>query len=111
MMSACVFAEQQTPSYEASGKRDPFVSLIASAAMEASGLLGVETADDLTVEGIAYDPVAGSMVIVNGVALKEGEGAGSVKVVEIRPEGVVFLIGETETFKSVREAGAGLESG
>lgn len=109
MTDVFVFAEARKPSYEAGGKRDPFVSLIASMTTESSGLLGVETAEDLTVEGVAYDPKEGSMVIVNGVMLREGEEVGAVRVLEVKSDGARFSVAGVESFKPVREAGSGSE--
>ena len=90
-------AEQKT--YNAHGKRDPFVPLVTSTMKSsASGLLGVENIDELSIEGVVYDPARGSVVIVNGAILKEGEELGNVKVLEIKPEGAKFLVNGTTGF-------------
>ena len=88
--------------YDAHGRRDPFVPLVTTTMRSASsGLLSVENVDDLSVEGVVYDPAHGSVVIVNGAILKEGEGLGNVKVLEIKPEGAKFLINGMEAFKPI----------
>ena len=59
---------------------------------------GVENIDELSIEGVVYDPARGSVVIVNGAILKEGEELGNVKVLEIKPEGAKFLVNGTTGF-------------
>ena len=86
--------------YDPHGKRDPFVPLVTLSSKVSSGLLGVESIDEITVEGIVYDP-KGSIVIVNGSVLKEGEEFGSVKVVAIRPNGAEFSINGAKVFKAL----------
>ena len=91
-------AEQKM--YDAHGKRDPFIPLVTLMMQSSSsGLLGVDNIDDLSLEGVVYDPAHGSIVIVNGAILKEGEELGSVKVLEIKPEGAKFLINGMTDFK------------
>ena len=88
--------------YEAHGKRDPFIPLVTTTMKSSSlGLLSVENFDDLSIEGVVYDPVHGSIVIVNGAILKEGEELGVVKVLEVKPEGARFLINGMEGFKPI----------
>ena len=91
--------EPEVPVYSARGKRDPFVQLVTASTRHVEGLLGVQTAEDLTVEGVVYDPKGGSVVIVSGALLKEGEAIGGVKVVRVKPEGVLFSIHGVESFK------------
>jgi hypothetical protein len=85
--------------YNSHGKRDPFVPLVTLTTREASGLLGVESVDEILVEGIVYDPKKGSVVIVNGTVLKEKEELGNVKVMEIKPNGATFSVNGVEGFK------------
>ena len=94
--------------YEVRGRKDPFVPLVTSTMRSSSsGLLGVDNVDDISIEGVVYDPTHGSVVIVNGAILKEGEELGSVKVLEIKPEGAKFLVNGTVTFKPIyQEDGA-----
>ena len=88
--------------YDAHGKRDPFVPLVTTTMKSASsGLLSVENVDDLSIEGVVYDPSHGSIVIVNGVILKEGEELGPVKVLQIKPEGAKFQVNGMEGFKPI----------
>ncbi len=85
--------------YDARGKRDPFVPILSSAARETTGLLGVESLDEIVIEGIVYDPKSGSIVIVNGTVLKEKDESGNVKVIEIKPDGAVFTVNGIEGFR------------
>ncbi|HTL70432.1 MAG TPA: hypothetical protein VL404_03980 [Candidatus Eisenbacteria bacterium] len=86
--------------YDAHGKRDPFVPLVTLTSRESSGLMGIESAGDINIEGIVYDP-RGSVVVLNGSVLKEGEEMGSLKVVKIEPNGVRVLINGTESYISL----------
>ncbi len=87
--------------YHSHGKRDPFVPLITMTSREAAGLLGVENIDDIIIEGIVYDPKHGSVAIVNGSVLQEGETLGNVKVIEIKPSGAMFSVNGIEGFKTM----------
>jgi len=87
--------------YDAYGKRDPFATVVSSMGREAGGLVGIESAEDLSIEGIVYDPKQGSIAIVNGSVIREEEESGSVKVLKIKPDGVLFLINGIERFKSI----------
>ncbi len=87
--------------YDAERMRDPFTPLLSSAVHEVSGLLGVESIDDITVEGIVYDPKNGSVAIANGSVLKENEEIGNVKALKIEPRKVLFLVNGIEGYKSL----------
>jgi hypothetical protein len=91
------FAEEEIL-YDPHAKRDPFMPLVTANSRDASGLVGIETADDIRIEGIVYDP-KGSVVIVNGSLMKEGEESVNLKVVSIKPTGVLFLINGVEEFR------------
>ena len=85
--------------YNPQGKRDPFVPLVSLTMRETSGLVGIENIDDVTVEGVVFDEKKGSIAVINGSILKEGEEFGSLKVLRIKPDGVLFLLNGNETFK------------
>lgn len=87
-------------SYEGAAKRDPFVPLVTGEKAPVRGLYGVETLDDLNLEGIVYDPAKGSVAIVNGEIVHEGEVRENLKVIKIQPNGVLFEINETQGFKN-----------
>jgi len=83
--------------YDAHGKRDPFVPLVTMSTRESSGLVGVEGVDDIAIEGIVYDP-KGSVIIVNGAVMKEGDELGNIKVLKIESKGARFLLNGTEAY-------------
>ena len=87
--------------YDSHGRRDPFVPLVSATSKQVAGLVGVESAEDLQIEGIVYDPKKGSIVIANGTVLREGEEAGPVKVIQIRPNEVIFTINGQEASRSI----------
>ena len=89
--------------YDARGKRDPFVALVTLAAKTSSGLMNVESLQDLAIEGIVYDAKHGSMVVVNGTVMKDGETNGPVKVVKIKSDGAIFSINGIDGFKPTYE--------
>lgn len=78
--------------YDPKGRRDPFVPLIGVKPGLISGLFGVESVDDIRLEGLVFDPVSGSVAIANGVVLREKEIQDQVEVVQIREDGVMFRI-------------------
>ena len=94
-------AQEEGRLYHAQGKRDPFVPLVATTLRPSTGaLLGVETIEDIQIEGIVMDAdLRQSMVVVNGSMMKAGEEVGSVKVLAIRPDGVQFSVNGMEAFK------------
>ncbi|MBI4431895.1 MAG: hypothetical protein HY592_00200 [Candidatus Omnitrophica bacterium] len=91
------YADEVKSLYDSHGKRDPFMPLVSLTARQAAGLLSVQNIEDLRVEGIVHDP-KGSMVIVNGSLMKEGEEAASVKVVDVQAAGATFLVNGVEAF-------------
>ncbi len=89
-------------SYVAKGKRDPFVQLVASSKQAVGGLLGVESIDEIVVEGIMMDADSrNSIVVANGSVMKEGEEVGDVKLVKIQADGAVFSVNGMEEFKAL----------
>ena len=100
LLPATAFSEGQEL-YQARNKRDPFVPLVAVNTKAAvGGLLGVESIDDIQVEGVVVDgDPAQSIVIANGSVLKAGEEVGNVKVIAIRADGAEFSVNGMEGFK------------
>ena len=95
---SCFSQAAEEALYNPRGKRDPFVPLVTSTMRVSSGLVSVENIDELSVEGILYDP-SGSVVVINGTVLKEGEELGAVKVLKISPDGALFSVNGVEAFK------------
>ena len=94
-------AAGETIAYNPRGRRDPFMPLVTSASKAATGLAGVESVEDVAIEGVVYDPKLGSVVVVKGTVMKEGEELGSVKVLEIKTNGAWFLLNGTRVFKAM----------
>jgi hypothetical protein len=61
--------------YDSKGRRDPFQPLGVDS--------GPVTSTEFRVEGIIYDPVRGSLAVINGKVLKEGDRFGAYKVDKI----------------------------
>ena len=80
--------------YEASGRRDPFVSLLASGELR-------PILSDLRLVAVAYDPTGRNSVAVMRDAstkdqyrVKVGQTLGRMRVVQIQPKSVTFTIEE-----------------
>ena len=103
MIFLCVSAQTaEEELYSAHGKRDPFVPLITTTTHMSSGLVSVENIEELSIEGIVYDP-KGSIVVINGTVLREGEELGAVKVLKITKDGALFSVNGVEAFKPLYE--------
>ncbi len=87
-----VFAEEGLK-YNAKGKRDPFVPLISESGGYASDAYEASAAEDIRLEGIVWDDMKGSIAIINGEIEKEGDSMGSMKILKINKDNVVFEVG------------------
>ncbi|MDP2911791.1 MAG: general secretion pathway protein GspB [Candidatus Omnitrophota bacterium] len=76
--------------YNAKNKRDPFVPLISESGGYASDAYEASAVEDIRLEGIVWDEVKGSIAIINGEIVKEGDALGSIKVLKINKDNVVF---------------------
>ena len=93
--------------YNAHGRRDPFTPLVTSTTKSSSSnLLGVDSVEHIVVEGVVCDPQHGSLAIVNGTILKEGEELAGIKVLKVASSGVYFLINGAESFKQIYQEDA-----
>jgi hypothetical protein len=104
---ACEVSYAAQSLYDAKGRRDPFTPLITSDAKVTktgvvSGLMRVETLDEIIVEGVMNDnDPKKSVIILNGSVLREGEVAGNVKVVKLQADGAVISVNGVEGFKPI----------
>ncbi len=104
IFSSCAEAAEVKDLYKASDLRDPFVPLVTqNQTPVASGLLGVERIEEISIQGIVYDPKNGSIVIVNDALLKEGEEQGAVKVLKVEPNRVLFMVNGVQAYKAQYE--------
>jgi hypothetical protein len=86
--------------YESKGKRDPFIPLIGQdRGSNSSGLEGVRSIQDITLEGIAVGPLGKNVAILNGQMVKEKDSFGllqikkiSKKTVEISIDGRIYKL-------------------
>ncbi len=91
LTSSEVFAEEGFQ-YNAKSKRDPFVPLISETGEYASDAYEASAIEDIRLEGIVWDDMKGSIAIINGEIAKEGDSLGSVKILKINKDGVIFDI-------------------
>ena len=85
------FAEEAFK-YDAKAARDPFVPLVSEGGMFVSDAYGISSIKDIRLEGIVWDKAKGSIAIINGEIVREGEVIGIVKVLRIEKGAVVFEI-------------------
>lgn len=72
--------------YDSKGKRDPLLPWPAEESKRQEGI----PVDEFRIEGIIYDPTKGSMAIVNGTVVKEGDELGAYRVSKIE-KGVIYF--------------------
>jgi hypothetical protein len=89
LISSEVFSEEGFE-YNAKSKRDPFIPLISETGGYASDAYEASAIEDIRLEGIAWDEVKGSIAIVNGEIVKEGDSLGSMKILKIGKDSVIF---------------------
>ncbi|MFH1853857.1 MAG: general secretion pathway protein GspB [Candidatus Omnitrophota bacterium] len=78
--------------YDAKGKRDPFVPLVSGGGVYISDAYGIGGIKDIRLEGIVWDEARGSIAIINGEIVKEGQKIGAVEILRIEKDAVVFII-------------------
>ncbi len=93
IVGSLAFAEEALFKYNAKGKRDPFVPLISESGGYASDAYEASAAEDIRLEGIVWDDVKGSIAIINGEIAKEGDVMGSIKILKINQDSVIFDVG------------------
>lgn len=95
--------------YRSKGRRDPFMPLAGSYRIVASGLEDITSADEIKLEGIAYEMRGGEQlkktVIMNGEIMGENERIGIVEVKEVMKTSVKLLVGGKEYTVSLPEEG------
>jgi hypothetical protein len=86
-----VTIEREAFSYDAEGRRDPFVSLISSSELR-------PMASDLRLAVVVYDPDGDSRAVLRDIETNEqykvrvGQQLGRMRVARIRPKSVTFTI-------------------
>lgn len=96
--------------YNSKGKRDPFVPLAgAGAVYQVKEAADINSIEDVVLEGILYDSKGGSIAIINGIILKEGDQAGIITIDKIEPKKVILRIEDNahELFLGKEKGGEG----
>lgn len=78
--------------YHSKGRRDPFIPLVTGGIRTSLGLQAVETIDDITFEGVIFDPSGKSIAVLNNEVVKEGDKAYNVEVVMIYEDAITVKI-------------------
>jgi len=81
---------QETPGYDDSGKRNPFIPLVTSDG-RLLRLENNESVGGLELEGIIYDKNGLSYAIVNSEVVKVGDSSGDYRVLKIQKDKVIFI--------------------
>ena len=89
-MAVGMVSAEEAFKYNAKSKRDPFIPLISESGGYASDAYEASAVEDIRLEGIVWDEVKGSIAIINGEIVKEGDALGSIKVLKINKDNVVF---------------------
>lgn len=89
LLAGHLFAEEVFK-YDSEGQRDPFVPLVSKGGMYVSDAYGISSIKDVRLEGIVWDEPGGSIAIINGEIVKEGQEIGVLKVLKIERDAVVF---------------------
>jgi len=76
--------------YGTRSRRDPFVPLVSEGGSYTSDAYRISGIGDIRLEGIVWDDTKASVAIVNGEIVGEGQELGSVKVLKIEKDAVVF---------------------
>ena len=95
-LSCVARAAEEVFTYDASGKRDPFVPLIGVTAKGAESIADIVSIEDVTLQGVATNAAGQKVAIINDEMIKEGEIIGRVKLKKISPQNIVLLIDSTE---------------
>lgn len=94
--------------YDKANRRDPFVPLVGPHALHGRGVMGN---GGFHIEGIIFDPSGGSVALMAGEIVREGDEIQGAKLVRILPDRVVFLQEGEETIVWLRDEIAGSEPG
>jgi|GEM_PF-1596691 len=102
----CGDAAAEQKLYRSGGKRDPFVPLVTTMT-KSIAIVQVESLDNIRLEGLVYDPKKGSVAIVNGSLVREGERVGNIQLLEVRKDGALFLCNDKQVYKALYTEDAG----
>lgn len=81
----------ETDSYDAKGKRDPFIPLVREGRLVSATAGEVGDFSNPTLAGILWDPHGNSIALINDMEVKVGDILGEYEVTDIRPDAVVLM--------------------
>ena len=95
--------------YDSGSRRDPMVPLVDKNGVYIITSPQQQTSiNDVYLQGITYDVSGGSIAVINGELVKEGEQIGTLNVKKIGPDFVVIIIEDKEYVLNIfKEAGDG----
>ncbi|MBN1405509.1 MAG: hypothetical protein JW946_03225 [Candidatus Omnitrophica bacterium] len=88
--------------YNAMDVRDPFMPLVTKDGKIAYGYSAIKNIGDLRLEGIVFDPSAGSIAIINGALLRKNETIGNIKLLDVEQNRVKILFNQKEYFINLK---------
>ncbi len=94
------FLHSEPVKYDAGGRRDPMVPLLGPGGMISGKRSGP---GDLNIEGIIFDPKAGSMVLINQEFYKEGDRVGEANIISIMKDKIILQQDDEEKTLWIRE--------
>jgi hypothetical protein len=86
-----------------SENRDPFMPLITKDGKPLATHTKIHSIGDVTVEGLLYDPLGDSIVIVNDMILKKGDTISEITVKDIRKDSVTLSFKGKDHILNVKE--------
>ena len=89
--------------YDAKKSRDPFLPLVTAEGKIAAAYSAIESINDVKIQGIAFDPDGDSVVIINGLVLKNKDKFDNIEVILIEPNKVTLLFNEQEHVIQIQE--------
>ena len=90
--AAAVNAQEKGFVYDSKHKRDPFFPLVSPEGEILSDAPAIISTGNIYLEGIIWDPNGGSIAIINGTIMKEGDTIDSITVNKIYDTYVVLLL-------------------
>jgi hypothetical protein len=86
-----------------SENRDPFMPLITKDGKPLAIRTKIHSIGDITVEGLLYDPMGNSVVIVNDVILKKGDVTSEITVKDICKDSVTLSFKGKDHIFNIKE--------
>lgn len=98
-----VYAAEGEFVYDSGGSRDPFVPLVTKGGIYIGSWQTKNLEEEIVLGGIIYDPAGGSIAIINGTIVREGEHLLNLKVLKIEKDRIMFLKGDKELIVNLNE--------